>query len=1278
MKIFYDVMDRRSVARLALAPALAQRLLAAPLLLALRQYAAQGNVTLNSIVRAGFCALLHRHTGQEQLELALRLSPEDAPEAALAAAGPSGSVLQLRSQLSSDTRLRQLLSLGLTVPTPEAALEPSAPHDLTAEITVREDTLVVQVEYNRDFFTAEQIERMLGHWEVLLQAIVTDPEQCVETVPLLTPAEYTQIVYDWNATAVTTGSDVCVHQLFEQQVGRTPHAIAAVCGAVTLTYQELDRRANRLAQTLQALGVAPDCPVSIFMDRSLEMITAVLAVLKAGGAYVPLDPAYPRDRLEWICADTQAPVMIAQRALADRLPATRGHVVLIDENWDAWEHAQPAAPQLGHKTRPEHLAYIIYTSGSTGRPKGICLPHRALTNLIHWHQRCLLGGVRTLQFASLNFDASFHELLAAWATGGTIYLITESLRRDVVALTHFIADHAIAKVILPVVVLQQMAEHFGSAPALLRCLQEVTTTGEQLQITGPIVRLFKQLPHCTLHNHYGPSETHVVTALTLPPDPDSWPAYPSIGRPIDNAQIYILDRLLHPVPSGVIGELYIGGVSLAREYLGRPDLTAERFIRDPFSTAAAARLYRTGDLVRHRPDGTIDFLGRIDHQVKIRGFRVELGEIEATLSQHPAVLEAVVLAREDTPGDKQLVAYVVLQPGWQSVTDALREFLATRLPDFMIPAAFVVRQELPLNANGKVDRKALPPPDRQRPELARRFVPPRTDHEKQLAAIFGQVLNLDTVGVDDDFFALGGDSLRAVKVLARIRQSLGAEVPFQALFSHPTVAALARAIAPYVAPGNRAQPIPVMPRTQRLPVSFAQERMWFLSRLAPDSPAYNCCYFYRLRGPLHHAALAASLRALVARHEALRTTFREVDGQLFQHIDAQRELVIETLDLHHLPQSEREAVVLQSLTREARRPLELLQGPLLRVGLYTLDNEDHVLWLVLHHIITDGRSMEVLLSELAAIYDAFRNERPFPLPPLSLQYADYAAWERQHLNEESLTEHIAYWKNKLTGAPPLIELPADHPRPATQSLRGAEVAFQLDRELTGALKKLGAEHQMTLTMVVLAGFAALLHRYTGQDELVLGIPSLGRDRVETESLVGFFVNALPVRLGFHGAPSFRALLQEVRTASLEALEHDLLPFERLVQELHVARDASYHPVIQIALAPQLQEERVLRLGGLRSERLTTTSSQAMFDLTLFLWEEAGQCAGAIEYSTDLFQHHRIARLVTQLQTLLASGAAQPESPVATLPILLAAERQQLITSWNPRPRRSSMDAVCLL
>ncbi len=664
--------------------------------------------------------------------------------------------------------------------------------DLTLFMWTEGEGLRATVEYSTDLFDASTIKRMLGHFRVLLDAVVANPDQRLSELPLLTAAERRQLLVEWNSTQAEYPADKTVQEMFEQQVERTPEAVAVIFEDEQLTYAELNSRANQLAHFLRGLGIGPQARIGISIERSLEMVVGLLGILKAGSAYVPLDPTYPKERLAFMVGDAKTPVLLTQERLVESLPASQARLVRLDTDWKAIARQSKENPESS--VRAENPAYVIYTSGSTGKPKGVTMTHSSLANLLSWQRQNSLGnGARTLQFASLSFDVSFQEIFSTWCTGGTLVLIQEELRRDAVSLLRFLTDQAVERLFLPFVALQQLSE-VSDEEAVPGSLREVITAGEQLQVTRQMVNLFSRLPGCRLENQYGPSESHVVTSFALTGSPTSWPSLPPIGRPIANTQIYVVDRNLNPVPIGVPGELYIGGAGLARGYLNCPEATAERFVNNPFSAEAGDRLYKTGDVARYLPDSNIEFLGRIDHQVKVRGYRIELGEIETVLASHPAVREAVVIAWEDKPGDKRLVAYVLFKEQEAASVSEMRSYLKQKLPDYMAPATFVVLDALPLTPSGKVDRRALPAPDQARPELKGTYVAPRNPVEEVVAGIWAEVLKLERVGIHDNFFELGGHSLLATRVISRVRAGLRVELPLRSLFESPTVAELSHGL----------------------------------------------------------------------------------------------------------------------------------------------------------------------------------------------------------------------------------------------------------------------------------------------------------------------------------------------------------------------------------------------------------------------------------------------------------------------------------------------------
>ncbi|MFL5357820.1 amino acid adenylation domain-containing protein, partial [Archangium sp.] len=995
---------------------------------------------------------------------------------------------------------RQELSLpGLTLRGVEAGNE-VAKFDLTLSVSERPDGLMAGLSYNTDLFEEATAARMLSHLRVLLEGLTGDPAQRLSELPLLSGTERHQLLVAWNDTAAPCPPDLFVHEQVAARAGAAPDSLAVASAEERLTYAELDRRANRLAQHLRALGVGPETRVGVLLERSVDMVTSLLATLKAGGAYVPLDTAYPRERLRYMLEDSAARVLLTRTGLAQRhsLVSTDGMtVVCLDTDAEHIARRPDSAP--GAAATADTLAYVIYTSGSTGRPKGVQISHGSLANLVAWHQRtyALTPRDRGTQLAGTAFDASVWELWPYLATGAGIHLPTEEVRTSPEALVQWLTTEGITVSFLPTPLAEAVLEVNWPERSALRAL---LTGGDRLRRRPRPGTGFR------LVNHYGPTESTVVTTCAEV-SVQAEAGLPPIGRPIANTEVYVLDASLRPVPVGVAGELCIGGRGLARGYLGQPALTAERFIPHPFSTTPGARLYRTGDVVRYLPDGSLEYVGRQDEQVKVRGFRIELGEIEWALAQFPRVQEAVVLAREDVPGDKRLVAYVAATEPLD--TAALRTFLRERLPEYMVPSAFVTLEVLPLTPNGKVDRKALPAPDSAPSQTE--HIAPRTPTEELLAGIWSRLLGARQVGVTDSFFELGGHSLLATQAVNRIRAAFGVELPLRALFEAPTVAALASRVDFAVRTGRGMQVpalVPVARDGRPLPLSFAQQRLWFLDQLTPHSPLYNIPMAVRFQGALDVPALEQAFSALTERHESLRTTFGLVGEEPIQVISPALAVPLAVVDLGSVPDAQRESELRRLATEESLRSFDLARGPLFRATLLRLSAQDHVLLLTVHHIVSDGWSTGVLIRELAALYQGFTSGQPSTLPALPVQYADYAAWQRGWLRGAPLEAQLAYWRQHLSGAPRALELPTDKPRPAVQSHRGASETARISKELAEALKALGQREGATPFMVLMATWQVLLARYSGQDDISVGSPIAGRTQGETEGLIGFFVNTL--------------------------------------------------------------------------------------------------------------------------------------------------------------------------
>ncbi|MES2295469.1 MAG: amino acid adenylation domain-containing protein [Pseudomonadota bacterium] len=1136
-------------------------------------------------------------------------------------------------------------------------------------------SLACTLEYSTDLFDGASMLRLAAQFERLIGAIVADPGRRIHDLDMLGHEERTLQLVSWNDSAANF-APLAVHQRFEQQVLRTPECIAlSLCGA-HLSYAQLNSRANQLAHHLDACGVGPDVLVGICLERSFDMVAAVLAVLKAGGAYVALDPGYPQERLAMMLDDAAPALVLTQASMSAKLV---GAAPLFAIDTQAAMLATCSSANLDKPGLPQSMCYVIYTSGSTGRPKGVGLSVAALGNLIAWQldARPNDGGAarRTLQFASLNFDVSFQEIFSTLCAGDSLVLIDDALRKDMQGLRDFIAATGFQQIFIPNAVLQQFASLAPTENPLSAAGDgcDIISAGEQLVVTDALKAYAGSLGGRFLYNQYGPSETHVASQYRLDCGAmGAWPAVPPIGRPIANTRLYVLDTDHNPVPRGAAGELYIGGLGVARGYHRRPALSAEKFVPDPFSREPGARMYRSGDLARFAADGNIEFLGRIDGQVKLRGFRIELGEIEATLSALSSVREAVVLVREDVPDDRRLVAYVVAAPdGRFDQHDAQRE-LARTLPDYMVPAHFVVLDALPLNANGKVDRQRLPTPDMKR--VGGGYTAPQTPLQEAIATVWAELLKLDQVGIDDNFFSLGGHSLLATQLVARLRTRLGINTPVRTVFEAATVRSLAQRLD-QSGGAEVGEAIPTAQRSAALPLSFAQQRLWFLDQLEKGSALYNLAYAVRLDGQLDVPALTRTLNEIVRRHEALRTTFSSVEGSAHQVIAADLQLQPAFTDLSDMPLEQRAAMANRLAQEAAQTPFDLQAGPLMRVGVVRCGAVEHVLLLTMHHIVADGWSIGVLVDEIVALYTAFVNGQASPLKPLAIQYADFAHWQRARLDGAPMQEHLQYWRGKLDGAPSQLTLATDRARPAVQSYRGATCTFELDAAATRSLHALGQAAQASLFMTLTAAFNVLLSRYSGQFDICVGTPIAARERADLEALIGFFVNTLVLRTHIDPHASFLALLEQVKATALDAYAHQELPFEQLVDATVGQRQLSHAPLFQVMLVLQNAPMRELSLPGLRLQPVPTQGVSAKFDLTLNALEDDQQLRFTLEYNTDLFDAATIERMSGHFVHLLAAIAASPQTQVGQLPMLTQQEEQQLALWSDPLVREAPVQCI---
>ncbi|HJR08149.1 MAG TPA: amino acid adenylation domain-containing protein [Pyrinomonadaceae bacterium] len=1132
----------------------------------------------------------------------------------------------------------------------------TAKFDLTLIITEQQGQLVFRFEYNTDLFAPETIERMAGHFQTLLAAIPSNLERRISEIPLMSAGELERVLVEWNQTRIDYPRDRAIHELFEEQAERTPDRVAVVFQDEELSYGELNRRANRLAHYLAARGVEPGALVGLCLERAPEMLVAILGILKAGGAYVPLDASYPPERLAFMLEDIRAQVLLTGRQFEQRFSPHAAQVIYLDSDWDAIA-AQPAH-NPARASDPLSTAYVMYTSGSTGQPKGVCIPHRAVVRLVRETNYVELNPSEVfLQFAPISFDASTLEIWGSLLNGARLVLMPQAVS-SLEELGQAIRAHGVTTLWLTAGLFHQMVEHQLED---LKRVRQLLAGGDVLSVPH-VQKFLREADGSTLINGYGPTENTTFTCCHPMTDGARINSSVPIGRPISNTQIYLLDGRLEPVPVGVVGSLYIGGDGLAHGYLNQPALTAERFIPHPFAQEPGARLYQSGDLARYRADGTVEFIGRKDNQLKIRGFRVELGEIEAVLSLHPGVTEAVAVARDEPDGGKRIVAYVVGAQSYGTSAAELRSYLKQKLPAYMLPALFVMLDELPLTPNGKVDRGALPAPESSlATDAGENYVEARDGIEELVAGIWEEVLGAERVGVFDNFFDLGGHSLMAMRVVTRIRKTFNVELGVRSLFEHPTAASLSRHIAAAIG-GGGAEGVGKIERVSReagVPLSFAQERLYFMERLAPGSPIYNVPVSYRVEGELNLKALERSIVAVVARHETLRTEFKAVEGDVLQFVADSVECRMELIDLSALADDEREREAQRLAIEEARRDFDLTAAPLLRAKVLRLSDEQHLLLITMHHLVTDGWSMNVFMRELAACYKAFSRDAEPQLPELHIQYADYAAWQREHMHGETWSAQLAYWKQQLASAPGVLELPTDAERPALQTFKGDTQRFEIGAELTARLKQLSREQGATLFMTLLAAFNVLLSRYSGQQDILVGTPVANRNRVEVENLIGFFVNTLALRARLDADMSFRQLLVQMRETCLAAYAHQDMPFEKLVEELQPERSLSRHPLFQVVFSLESEPNQVIELNGAKLTPRKIETQTSKFDLFLQLNEEGDHLQGRLVYSSDLFAGSTISYMLRHFDKLLQSVAADPDTRLDELDMLLEEERALL-------------------
>lgn len=1139
----------------------------------------------------------------------------------------------------------------------------TAKFDFVFEFFDEPDGIGLRLIYNRDLYVGDRIRAMVSHLTRLARAVSQAPDAQIRTLELIDRSERHTLAETWNQTASNYPAEATIHQLFEDQVARTATATAATTQTASWTYRRLDEEANAVAATLQSHNIEPGELVGLCTHRSLHLLAGVIGILKAGGAYVPLDPDYPQDRLRFMIADTQTRAILVAEDLLPHLHAlldaceleNAPKLICLGGAEEAATTSRYRPTQVG----PADVAYCMYTSGSTGHPKGTLVQHRAVNRLVRETEYMDFVDQVFLLLAPISFDASTLEMWGPLLNGGKLVIMPPGVP-SLEELGETICEQGVTTLwltagLFPLMVDEQLHRLGG--------LQQLLAGGDVLSVPH-VIRMKTRHPHCRLINGYGPTENTTFTCcydVPLEPPPTRSVL---IGRPISNTRVYIVDEHLQAVPVGIAGELLAAGDGLALGYLNQPELTRERFIPNPVTGDAQDTVYRTGDRVRYLPDGNIEFLGRLDEQVKIRGFRIEPGELESVLGQNEQVREAVAVVHDAVRGGKQLVAYVACEPSVEADQDEiiaqLGTYLRERLPDYMMPAAIIILDQFPLNANGKLDRTALPTPTAGTTRSSE-YTAPTGPIEVRLSSIWQEVLGVDQVGADEPFFDLGGNSMKAILLVGRILTQMQVKVHIREVFERPTVRQLAAIIQ-----GRESQTpvaIDAIPDGPDYALSHAQRRLWIIDHMDVDHAAYNIASVTRLRGRLHVDHLGLALTQLIQRHESLRTRFTELDGEPRQIVEQTVERFFVEEDLRHVPDAWEE-----SLTRaiaETHSAFDLEQTPLFRVSLFCVGSDDHVLVFNMHHIISDGWSLDLIVQELLTLYRQQASGGEC-LAPLSIQYRDYAKWQNDRLAHEEMAKHKRHWLEQLSNQIPVLDLPADAQRPAVQSYRGALARFNLPADVSEAIHELGRQHRTSHFMTCLAVVKVLLHRYTGSGDIIVGAPIAGREHPDLKSQVGFFVNMLTLRDQVSGQDTATAVIERVRSTVEAALDHGTYPFDMLVEELDLSRDMGRNPLFDVVVSFRDARDVGDPLPELVVEPVDFEPGTCKFDLTFFFGAGADGSIGlAIEYSTDLFHTDRVQRMAGHLNELIRSMVRQPGARIGTLDLMSQTEGAHVLRAGQP-------------
>ncbi len=1095
--------------------------------------------------------------------------------------------------------------------------------------------LKLEFSYDQSLFDADSINRMLGHFSSVIDCIVSKPEISINSIDILSAKEKHRILSEFNCTSVDYPKYNTINQIFEEQAAKTPDNIALIFEDKTLTYRELNQKANQLARTLRANGAKPDSLIGVMVERSIEMIVSIMAILKAGSGYLPVDTEYPQDRIQYMLEDSKAEILLTQSWMLDKIRFS-GHKIMVD---DEKSYAKDNS-NLEQINRYNNLAYVIYTSGSTGKPKGILIEHFSVLNLVYSQQKefKINETDRVLQFSTVCFDASVEQIFTSLLRGAALVLVSKERLLNTNEFEEYVAEKEVT--------------HMHAVPAFLAKLRWRDSYKLRRVISGgdvcPVSLVDEWYKHCDFYNEYGPTETTVTSIELLMNDTA---VKNSIGKPIANTRLYIVDNNNKICPIGVAGELCIAGDGLARGYLNRDELTLEKFVPNPFEKEG--KMYRTGDLARWLSNGNIEFLGRIDNQVKIRGFRIELGEIESKLLEHTDIKEAVVLAKDDRSGNKNLCAYLLSDR--QLNVKELREYLSQDLPDYMIPSYFIQLNKMPLTPSGKLDRKALPDPEGII-ATGSEYEAPRNDTEEKLVEIWKEVLRVERIGINDDFFELGGHSLKATSLVAKIHKELNVEIPIKTIFRISTIKELSK----YINGTEESIYSQIQPIEQSVSyeASSAQKRIYLLQQFNINSTSYNISGILEIEGELNRAKLENAFKVLINRHESLRTSFEQTEEGLIQKIHDQAEFELEEINAALL---KNKAAVMKEISNSFIRAFDLSKAPLLRAALCELEHNKYMLIVDIHHIVSDGVSMDILVNELTQIYE------DKPLNDLKIQYKDYAAWQNKLHKSERIKRQEEYWKEKFSGASgnaPVLNMPTDYPRPAIQSFEGDSIDLELNEDLTQGLKRIAKETGSTLYMVMLSAFNILLSKYTGQEDIVIGSPIAGRPHADLENIIGMFVNTLAMRNYPEQNKTIVKLIREVKENSLKVYENQDYQFEELVEKLNITRDVSRNPLFDMVFAMQNIEQTEVRLKDLYVKVYEADNKISKFDITFTAAETGEKIRLNIQYCTKLYKKDTIERMYGHLIKILRQTIENPEVQIKEIELVTPQEKQQIIIDFN--------------